>query len=176
MPRSWEKDRQPREPIKPGEKLWVHIAYSKQDDGKIACTLTSNVPLERGVDYVDMKVYAPGRVYSQFAVAPGGAIHIDGYANGGEDAGIKADFKVTDQAVEVVNSVEIEATASPVERWVPKEVDFNITGADAQALANAASQGEAQVQAWLKAYIRKKYHLPESTEIDLSGLHITAAD
>jgi len=55
MPRSWEQARVPREPIKPGEKLWVHIAYRKQDDGKIACQLTSNIPLERGMDFYDIK-------------------------------------------------------------------------------------------------------------------------
>ena len=32
------------------ENLWVNIAYSKQDDGKIACNLTSSVPFERGID------------------------------------------------------------------------------------------------------------------------------
>ncbi len=96
------------------EDLWVHIAYSKQDDGKIACQLTSNIPLERGIDLYDMKVYASdeGRVYEQFVVAPGGTIHIDVYADGGESTGISADFKVTAQAVEVVKSREIEATVA----------------------------------------------------------------
>jgi hypothetical protein len=100
-----------------GESLWVHIAYRKQDDGKIACQLTSNVPLERGIDFYDMKVYASGegRVYEQFVVAPGGTIHIDLYADGGESTGMRADFKVTDQAVEVEESHEIEVSVSPTE-------------------------------------------------------------
>ena len=97
------------------EDSWVHIAYSKQDDGKIGCRLISNIPLQRGIDLYDMKVYTSdeGRVYEQFAVAPEGTIHIDVYANGGEGTGLSADFKVTDQAVEVVKSREIEATVSP---------------------------------------------------------------
>jgi hypothetical protein len=97
--------------------LWVHIAYRKQDDGNIACTLTSNVPLERGEDFYDMKVYmsGEGRVYEQFAVAPGGTIHIDVYANEGESTGMSIDFQVTDLAVEVVKSRGIEATVSPAE-------------------------------------------------------------
>jgi hypothetical protein len=92
----------------------VNIAYSKQDDGKIGCLLTSNVPFERGIDYYDMKVYASslGRVYEQFAVSKGATIHIDVYMNDGEGPGPIADFKVTDQAVEVVKSREIEATVS----------------------------------------------------------------
>ena len=114
MPRSWEQERVPREQIKSGEALWVHIAYSKQDDGALACTLTSNVPFERGIDLYDMKVYASGegRVYEQFKVTPGGTIHIDVYANGGESTGMRADFKVTDQAIEVEESHEIKATVS----------------------------------------------------------------
>jgi hypothetical protein len=62
-----------------------------------------------------MKVYTSdeGRVYEQFAVAPEGTIHIDVYSNGGEGTGLSVDFKVTDQAVEVVKiSREIEATVS----------------------------------------------------------------
>jgi hypothetical protein len=97
------------------ENLWVNIAYNKQDDGKIGCLLTSNVPFERGVAFYDMKVYASGlgRVYEQFAVSKGATIHIDVYMNGGEGTGlINADFKVTEQAVEVVKSREIEATVS----------------------------------------------------------------
>ncbi len=117
MPRSWEKDIELTKPREPDEKLWVHIAYSRQDDGKIACELTSNVPFKRGIDYFDMKAYADvpgGRVYKHFAVAPGGTIHIDVYGNGGEGYGhINADFKVTEQGVEVVKSREIEATVSP---------------------------------------------------------------
>jgi len=91
-----------------------HIAYRKQDDGAIKCLLTSNIPLERGVDFYDMKVYTSyeGRVYEQFAVVPGGTIHIDVYANGGESTGMRADFKVTDQAIEVEESHEIKATVS----------------------------------------------------------------
>jgi hypothetical protein len=100
-----------------GKSLWVHIAYRKQDEGKIACQLTSNVPLERGIDLFDMKVYASGegRVYEQFTLLPGGTIHIDVYKNVGESSGVSADFKVTDPAVEVVKSYEIDVSASSVE-------------------------------------------------------------
>lgn len=97
------------------ENLWVNIAYSKQDDRKIGCLLTSNVPFERGIDYYDMKAYASGlgRVYGQFAVSPGGTIHIDVYMNDGEGYGaIIADFKVTEQSIEVVKSREIKATVA----------------------------------------------------------------
>ena|SRR5437879_3603401 len=99
------------------ESLWVHIAYKKQDDGKLACQLTSNIPLERGIDDYDMKVYTSDewRVYEQFVVASGGTIHIDVYANGGESTGMRADFKVTDQAVEVEESHELEVSVASQE-------------------------------------------------------------
>jgi hypothetical protein len=73
------------------------------------------VPFERGIELYDMKVYTSGegRVYKQFAVAPGGTIRIDVYANGEESTGMRADFKVADQAVEVEESHEIEASVSP---------------------------------------------------------------
>jgi len=99
------------------DPLWVHIAYKKQDDGKIDCQVTSNIPFERGIDFYDMKVYASGegRVYEQFTVAPRGTIHIDVYADGGESSGMRADFKVTDQAVEVEESHGIEVSLSSQE-------------------------------------------------------------
>jgi hypothetical protein len=64
-----------------------------------------------------MKVYtsSEGRVYDQFAVAPGGTIHLDVYVNHGESSGVSADFKLTDQAVEVVKSHEIDISVSSVE-------------------------------------------------------------
>jgi len=98
--------------------LHTHRGSQEQrifQETKASFHLTSNILLERGVDFYDMKVYTSdeGRVYEQFAVAPGGTIHIDVYSNGGESTGLSADFKVTDQAVEVVNqSREIEATVS----------------------------------------------------------------
>ena len=50
------------------ENLWVNIAYSKQDDGNIACKFTSNISFYREKEAAfDMKVYAAGyRVQSVF--------------------------------------------------------------------------------------------------------------
>lgn len=50
-------------------------------------------------------------------------------------------------------------------------VDFTVTGKDAEELANSKDP-----EAWLKGYIRKKYGLPIDAEIDLSQLHIEAAE
>lgn len=50
-------------------------------------------------------------------------------------------------------------------------VDFSVTGKDAEELATSLDP-----EVWLKEYIRKKYGLPADAEIDLSHLHIEAAE
>ncbi len=59
------------------------------------------------------------------------------------------------------------------EHWKRIPSDFTVTGEDAQRLANCKTDEE--VQALLKAIIRKRYNLPPGAEIDLSNVHITAA-
>jgi hypothetical protein len=97
-------------------KKWIHIAYDKQEDGKIACKITSDISFfrEKGADF-DMKIYVTGqyRVYELFHANPGVTIHVDVYmSDGGEEAGWRADFKVTEQGVEVVKAIGIDATTS----------------------------------------------------------------
>lgn len=94
---------------------WIHIAYSKQDDGKIACKITSNISFYREKETAfDMKVYVAGfRVYHMFNVKPGDPIHIDVYMSaGGESAGMEADLKVTEQGVEVVRAIDLTVTTA----------------------------------------------------------------
>ena len=176
MPRSWEKDREAREPIKPGEKLWVLIAYRKQDDGKIACTLTSNVPFERGRDYYGLKAYASGRgrVYDQFTVEPVGDIHIDVYANGGESSGVDADFKVTDQAVEVVGSREIEAAVSDEGELGNRErriLEFMGIGMTDTQIAREFHITEQQLTTFVSS-IKQKTGLQSRTKLEELGRSI----
>jgi hypothetical protein len=95
---------------------WIHIAYDKHEDGKIACKITSDISFyrEEETDF-DMKVYVTGqhRVYDLFHANPGDNIHIDVYmSSGGESAGMEADFKVTEQGVEVMRATSIDATTS----------------------------------------------------------------
>ena len=97
---------------------WIHIAYDKHEDGKIACKITSNISFYRDkkTNFFDMKVYVTGgqyRVYDLFHANPGDTIHIDVYmSDGGESAGMEADFKVTEQGVEVVRATSVTVTTS----------------------------------------------------------------
>jgi hypothetical protein len=56
------------------------------------------------------------------------------------------------------------------ERWIPRNVNFTLTGQEAKELAAARDP-----EAWMRVYLQRKYHLPETAEIDLSGLKIEAA-
>jgi phage terminase large subunit len=92
---------------------WMHIAYAKQEDGKLACKITSNISFYREKEIAfDIKVYvASFRVYEQFHAKPGDPIHADVYLSpGGESAG--ADFKVTVQGVEVVKATALTETTA----------------------------------------------------------------
>lgn len=94
---------------------WIHLAYSKPDNGKIACQITSNISFYREKEVAfDMKVYAArNRVYDLFDAKPGDTIHIDVYMSpDGESAGMEADFKVTEQGVEVVRATGITVTTA----------------------------------------------------------------
>lgn len=98
-------------------ELWMHLTYSKQGDGKIACKITSgpDISFDRNDEApFDMKVYAArSRVYYMFNAQPGDPIHIDVYdSDGGESTGMEADFKVTEQAVEVVRATSVTVTTS----------------------------------------------------------------
>jgi hypothetical protein len=97
---------------------WIHIAYGKPEDGEIACKITSNISFYREKEVAfDMKVYVTGyRVYDLFNAKLGDSIHIDIYmSDGGESAGMEADFKVTEQGVEVVRATGVSATTAKIE-------------------------------------------------------------
>ncbi len=56
------------------------------------------------------------------------------------------------------------------EQWIPRNVDFTLTGQEAKELAAARDP-----EAWMKVYLRRKYNLPADAELDLSGLKIAPA-
>lgn len=51
--------------------------------------------------------------------------------------------------------------------WKPIEVDFTLTKEETAEMWAAPDP-----EAWFKAHIRKKYNLPDSAEIDLSGIKV----
>lgn len=84
---------------------FVTIIYRRQTIGTYVCVVNSNISLQRGEDYYDMKMYlSRSRVYEQFTASPGDAIHIDVYGNDGESTDMMGDLQVTEQAIVVTSS------------------------------------------------------------------------
>lgn len=87
----------------PGSKPpWITLSFQRRANGAFKCQLTSNVPLDRGEDYYDMKVYLKfERVYEQFWAATGLPLSIDVYENDGEYCA-HANLNVTEKTIEVI--------------------------------------------------------------------------